>query len=65
MADVNKYNDLSSQGNIYGPLVQSEKITSNNGRTPVNPAAVSPKPMLIDTFKGVSTTVKKDPTQRA
>ncbi len=49
MADVNKYEDLSAKGNVYGPLMKNQGSTSNNGATPVNPAATNQKPVRVQT----------------
>ncbi len=42
MAKPDMYDDLSAQGNIYGPLVKNTQTETNNGRTPVNPVAQNP-----------------------
>ena len=49
MADPNKYDDLSAGGNVYGPMMKAQASTSNNGATPVNPAAVNAKPVRVQT----------------
>lgn len=55
--EPNKFNDPSKSGNKYGGMINGNVTPQNNGRTPVNPEAVSKMEIRVET-QSASASVK-------